>query len=381
MCSCDSKVPAGILSEEEMLDRLRAARRVFLLEPDYKRKYLPLGLAKIATFVKGNGGEVWYGRRFFGPPVDLICTTSLFTYDSARVVETVNHARGVSRTTPILAGGIYASLMPNDMLERTYENAELFLGYSPILDELVPDYSLRWGMEDPWNDFSFTFTSRGCPNHCPYCAVWRIEPKVWMNPRWRDHILPGKPCAMISDNNLSAAPKEHLDEVLAYLERSGKKVVFDNGFDAKHITEEMAVKLARLKYTRTGMRLAFDRIEEDGVVQLAIEKLIAAGVPRTEIMVYALFNFKDTPREALYRLGEIRKFGARPYPQMYTPLNQREEKRKKHFVGRNWTWNLARVFRTYWLMAGIYSKMSFDEYARTQDKVELTIEDWDKLNA
>lgn len=381
MRSCEPLPRESSLTEEELLDRLRAAKRVFLLEPGYGRKYLPLGLAKIATFVKANGGKVWFGRNYFGPPVDLICVSSLFTYDSAKVIRAILRGGSVSRNTPMIVGGIYASLMAQHLQENTDARAEIFTGYSPVLDQLVPDYSLAWGMEDPWNDFSYTFTSRGCPNKCSYCAVWRIEPQTWLNPRWRDHILPSKPCAMISDNNLSSTPDDHLFSVLDYLTATGKKVVFDNGFDAKHITDSMAARLSRLKYTRTGMRLAFDRIDEDEVFHRAVEKLIAAGVPRTEIMVYALFNFKDMPREALYRLGEIHKLGVRPYPTMYTPLNQHEARREKHFVGRYWTWPLVRVFRTYWLMAGIYSKMNFWEYAKTQDKVELGDEDWEKLNA
>jgi hypothetical protein len=33
------------------------AKKVVLLEPVNIRKYIPLGLAKIATYVKGRGGQ------------------------------------------------------------------------------------------------------------------------------------------------------------------------------------------------------------------------------------------------------------------------------------------------------------------------------------
>jgi len=366
----------GVIGEAELLDRLRSAKRVFLLEPQYGRKYLPLGLAKIATFVKQNGGRVWFGRKYLGPPVDLICATSLFTYDSAKVLASLRSAGSVAKDTPIIAGGIYASLMWRHLLSEMGDRVLVFRGFSKVLDELVPDYSLRWGMEKPWPSFSFTFTSRGCPNRCAYCAVWRIEQEPWINPRWRDHILLEKPCAMISDNNLSAAPPEHLYAVLDFLEKTQRKVVFDNGFDVKHITDEMAARLARLRFVRTGMRTAFDRIEEDGTFQIAIERLIAAGVKASDIMVYSLFNYRDKPREAMYRLSQIHRLGAKPYPTMYTPLNQSAPRREEHHVGKHWTWPLVRAFRAYWLFAGVYSKHDFEEWARGQDKIELSEEDW-----
>ncbi len=375
------KTVDGALTEGEMLDRLRSAKRVFLLEPGYTRKYLPLGLAKIATFVKRNGGRVWFGRGYYGPPVDLICVTSLFTYDSAKVVGAIKHASKFAPSTPILVGGVYASLMPKDLKKRIDGRAELFLGYSPTLDQLVPDYSPNWGLEDPWNDFSFTFTSRGCPNKCAYCSVWRIESKPWINPTWRDHILEDRPCAMLSDNNLSSTPADHLNEVLDYLAAKKKKVIFDNGFDVKHIDKEMAAKLGRIRYTRSGMRVAFDRIKEDGVFQDAVEMLKAGGVAKANILAYCLFNFKDTPREALYRMSECNRLGIRPYPQQYTPLDQAVDRRHAKFIGKHWTEPLVKVFRHYWLMAGIYTKQTFEEYAGKQDKVELTMADWDKFNA
>ena len=41
-----------------MIEQIKNAKKVVLLEPPYKRKYIPLGLSKIATMVKNNGGKV-----------------------------------------------------------------------------------------------------------------------------------------------------------------------------------------------------------------------------------------------------------------------------------------------------------------------------------
>jgi len=181
---------------------------------------------------------------------------------------------------------------------------------------------------------------------------------------------------MISDNNLSAAPPEHLEAVIDELVRKGKRVVFDNGFDCKHITDDLVAKVAKLKFYRNGMRLAFDRIEEDGLFQEAVARLRRAGVPKYALMAYVLFNFTDTPREADYRMRECLNVGVRPYPQQFTPLNQTS--REKTYVSKHWTKNLLRNFRFFWLMYGYYSKMTFEQFARTGiSKHPLTEEDWD----
>ncbi len=344
-----------IIPETIMLKMLDDSKSVCLVEPRYKRKYPPLALMKISSYCKKHNIKVGYND--FERKYDLFCVTSLFTYDISKVYDTLEEISFLNPNAKIILGGVCASLMPKEF--ESY-NINIFTGNSLVLDSCVPDYDIDWNIEKPWDDFSFTFTSRGCPNNCAYCSVWRIEPNIALIPNWKEHLDVGKKFAMISDNNLSATPNEHLFPLLDYLSENKIKVVFDNGFDCKHITPEMAKKLARIKYTRTGMRLAFDRIEEDGVFQDAINMLLDAGVAKSNIMIYVLFNFNDNPEEAFYRMSECRRLGIRPYPQQYQPLNWKT--RKKKFIGKHWSKNLLREFRFYWLMAGIYGKLSFSEY-------------------
>ncbi len=372
-----------IISEKEMIGHLKQAKKVLLIEPKYDRKYIPLGLAKISSFVKGNGAEVTYKRVYgsVGKEEDLICITSLFTYDSQKVTDVfrdIYHTLFKTNAT-VIVGGIYASLMP-DTIAKNYPKVKVFKGYSKVLDRTPPDYSIDWGIEEPWDTFSYVFTTRGCPNKCAYCAVWRIEPNIWINPKWKDHIT-DKPNVMISDNNLSSQPIKHIRSVCDYMVQTDKHVVFDNGFDCKHITDELADILSGVKYTRSGMRLAFDRIEEDGIFQQAIMKLINAGVPKNALMAYVLFNFHDRPKDADYRMRECIKLDVRPYPQQYTPLNKTD--RKTRYIGKYWTKNLAKSFRFFWLMAGYYVKMSFEEFVNSDEgkEYQLTKEDWECWNA
>ncbi len=239
-------------------------------------------------------------------------------------------------------------------MPKRFEHVQVFRGYSKTLDACPPVLDLDWGCEDPWNDFSYVFTSRGCPNRCAYCAVWRIEKKPWINPGWRDHINGTRRDVMISDNNISNTGRDHIAAVCEHCVTNKKRVVFDNGLDVKLIDKPMAEILARLRFTRQGMRMAFDRIEEDEEFRRAVGLLRAAGVPKSHMFAYVLFNFRDTPEEANYRARTCVELGVRPYPQQFTPLDCTDRKAKH--IGEHWTPDLVKSFRYFWLMAGIYAK-------------------------
>ena len=363
-----------------MIDQIKKAKKIVLLEPPYKRKYLPLGLAKIATLAKRNGHEVIFQRNYLPQNEDLVCMTSLFTYQSKEVIEEINKVKFLNPNVPIVVGGVYASLMTEHLKKNC--NVDVFSGCSRELDSCPPDYTIDWQIEDKWKDFSFVFTTRGCPNRCAYCAVWKLEPKIWINENWKEHIDLSKPYVMISDNNLSAQPVEHIEEICKFLIANKKKVCFDNGFDCKHITPRLAKLMAQLKFVRSGMRLAFDRIEEDGVFQKAVKMLKEAGVKSDALMAYVLFNFTDTPKEAIYRMEECIKLKVRPYPQCYTPLNSIS--RKIPYIGKYWTDTVRKAFRYFFLMAGFYGKYQFNNWIKLEEeksgKYKFTQKDWDSLN-
>ena len=358
-------------TDAELLPLLDAAQNVLLIEPPWDRRFPPLGLAKIASYVQKRGGRVVYRRGYDGLPYDLICIGTIFTYEYGLVRKALTGIRMLNADVPILLGGPCVSLIPQKFADT---DATIFKGYSPTLDEIPPDLSIDWGLDDEWRDFAFVFTSRGCPNHCAYCAVWRIEKQRWINPNWKAHIAGRKKLA-IFDNNLSACALEHVNDVFNTLEQRKIRVCFDNGFDIKFVTPEMAQRLARLKYANEGMRIAFDRIEEDGDFQRAVRMLLVAGVPKSQIMAYVLFNFTDSPQEADYRMRECHKLGIHPYPQRYMPLSITT--REQRFVGKKWTDNLARAFRFYWLMPGIYRQMDFMRFigSHYNTSFKLTHED------
>lgn len=176
-----------MIDEHAMLQMIKSSKKIVLLEPPYRRKYIPLGLAKIATMAKENGSDIVYQRKYTPKKEDLVCITSLFTYNSPEVLGAIQTVKFMNPNVDILIGGIYASLMPKH-IHKIYPDIKIFTGYSKELDKTPPDYDMDWEIEDKWKKFSFVFTTRGCPNKCAYCAVWRIEPEQWVNPSWKKHI-------------------------------------------------------------------------------------------------------------------------------------------------------------------------------------------------
>jgi hypothetical protein len=363
-----------IIDEATMLHTIAKAKKLCLIEPEWARRYVPLGLAKIDTYAKRKGVKsISYTRIYTESCHDVVCITTLFTFHLQNVLDSIAQVKFFNPKAKIIVGGICASLMP----KRMPEDVMVYCGCSLVLDSCVPDYKYRnWQLEEKWRDFSFLFTERGCPNKCGYCAVWRLEPGVNIIPNWREHIVDEKPCVALLDNNLSAMPMQHIDDVTGYLEERGKGVTIESGLDCKRITPKMASFFARLKLNSDGMRLAFDRIEEDGVFQKACRTLQDAGVNPNNMMAYVLYNFNDTPQEATYRAREVLKLGMRVYPQQYEPLN--ETSRDTRYISKYWSKTLQSVWRDYWLFRGYYATRTFEEYVNSKEcDWVMTPKDWE----
>lgn len=358
-----------IIDEEKMLQMLEGAKNVLLIEPEYPSKYPPLGLAKVKSFLDYHNIKTTFSRKMRYENYDLICITTLFTYYSKYVKDVIRNRGLLHHDTPILVGGVFASMMP-EQFEKVH-NAHVFRGYSKVLDGYKPDYKILYRGGTQADDFSYVFTSRGCVNKCAYCVVWRIEKGMWINDKWQDTIDMSRPNIRIMDNNLSAAASNltHLKSVIDFTVENNKGVSFESGFDCKYITKEMANELSRIKYVNNGMRLAFDRLEEDRIFQNAVNMLKDSGISASgAMMAYVLFNFTDSPKEADYRARQCANLTVRPYVQMYRPLNSLNK--EDQYIGKYWTRRLARAFRNFWLDFFLYKNTTFNEYIHTTECLE-----------
>ena len=194
--------------------------RVLLVEPNYKNKYPPMGLMKISTYHKMLGDEVHFVKGT-NPSIDVevwdrIYVTTLFTFDFAISVKTINHyMRLANDVNSLYVGGIMASLMPDKVIDatgidRSHILTGLFTDTSVVgdnnninVDQLPLDYDILEEIDYkyPAGDNYFAYTTRGCPNHCSFCAVPILEPNFQVT----NNII-----EQISAIDRKYGPKQHL---------------------------------------------------------------------------------------------------------------------------------------------------------------------------
>ena len=259
--------------------------RVLLVEPNYKNKYPPMGLMKISTYHKMLGDEVRFVKGV-DPNVDAavwdrIYITTLFTFDFSISVETILHyMRLVDDVSSLYVGGIMASLMPENIVEatgidRSHILTGLFTDTSVVgdnndinVDQLPLDYDI---LEDvnykyPAGDNYFAYTTRGCPNHCSFCAVPILEPSFHVTNniveqiRAIDQKYGPKQHLLLLDNNVLNTPnlESLVDDLCAAGFGRGAKYVdpgtynivmmrYHNGDRAEFLDKKMIAYLDKFK--------------------------------------------------------------------------------------------------------------------------------------
>jgi len=208
--------------------------RILLVEPEYKNKYPPIGLMKIATyhrnrndiveFYKGNAPYT-YIKLF-----DRIYITSLFTFHYDILIECIKHYQNFIKDKNIFVGGIAASLLSTEIKKETeIENiicGQLInsksIGYDdnvnidtlPLDYDILDDISYKY----PAGDNYFIYTTRGCKRNCNFCAVRILEPTFEttnniVNQVTRiDQLYGSKRNLLLMDNNVLYSNK--LNEII-----------------------------------------------------------------------------------------------------------------------------------------------------------------------
>lgn len=240
-------------------------RNILLLEPNYKNKFPPIGLMKLATyfrlrgdnvvFYKGNLKEflinditgdcveklnqmdssinwklrsnriatyikyrrkadfdkigledsvygillapwVDYYKNYYHkkeylkhPKWDWVGVTTLFTFYWDITIETILFAKGLVKDVKnLMVGGVLASIQPKEIEDATGIKPHCGTLHTPykdidtdnpyIIDELPLDYSILEEIDYEYVDGKafFSYATRGCIRHCPFCAVPILEP-------------------------------------------------------------------------------------------------------------------------------------------------------------------------------------------------------------
>jgi hypothetical protein len=193
-----------------------------------------------------------------------------------------------------------------------------------------------------------TFTSRGCIRRCSFCAVPKIEGDLRELPTW-------EPRPIVCDNNLLACSRRHFDRVIDSL-KPVRAIDFNQGLDARLLTKHHAERLAELDCI---VRLAWDATPSEPLVMAAIERLRAAGFPKSRLRCYVLLGYTDTPADARYRLETLHRLGIKPNPMRYNPLDAMV---RDQYVGEHWTDDLERQYMRYWANLRYTAAVPFDEW-------------------
>jgi len=168
----------------------------------------------------------------------------------------------------------------------------------------------------------YTITSRGCPRRCWFCGVWKKWPTV--NP------MPIHPGWNILDDNLLAAPRDHVEAVFAMLRQYDQKqrVTFTGGLEALSLQEYQVELLANLR-PKPAMFWAYDPGDEFETLERAARLMLAAGFTAAShrLRVYVLVGFpKDTFEEAEKRLNQMLGIGLTPMAMLWDPETASQER-------------------------------------------------------
>lgn len=299
---------------------------ILLVQPTYYTRYPPLGLLKLATYQQLQGDTVELVRGcqpVFSKP-DQINVASLFTYAWEPVHQAVAYYKKAFPHAKLTLGGIYATLMPEHA--KTSGADEIHRGLFEEAEDLLPEYSLV----PQWQRASIVFSHRGCVRNCPYCAVPVLEPKRGPIKSIRHLVYPGHRKVILWDNNTLGMTNWR--DLVAELKEIGLPVDFNQGLDARFITEEVAQELRGLRINP--FRMAYDVPGERKALERAIPALVRAGFRRRRMIIYVLYNFEDSPEEFLDRVKDILEWGVVAYPMRFEPL---KSLKKNQHVGPKWT--------------------------------------------
>ena len=285
-----------------------------------------MGLLKISSYHKHRGDKVEFHdtlREAEHVPAKIYIT-SLFTYSWKPVHEAAAFYRELYPDAEIALGGIYATLMPEHAGLADVDNVHVGLFQS--VERFMPDYSLVPDWES-----SIMFGTRGCIRKCAFCAVPKLEGKVWGPAQSiTDLVKPGHREVTLWDNNVLGVPNWR--DIVDELRELEVKVDFNQGLDARLIDQGVADKLRQLRIEP--VRMAYDIPSERNALMRAIPALESAGFNRRRMHVYTLYNFMDSPDDFLSRVIDLLDWGVVSYPMRYEPLNSLV---KNKYISPHWT--------------------------------------------
>lgn len=148
------------------------------------------------------------------------------------------------------------------------------------IDRMFPDYSIY-----PECDYAIGYLTRGCPNKCRWCVVPKKEGDIKPYRAWEDIVRVDTDKLVLMDNNILAC--QYGIEQLQGLVKSGYRIDFNQGMDARLVDDNIAGILSQLKWIRF-IRFSCDQKSQIEPVKKAIELLGKHRVKPYRIFIYLL---------------------------------------------------------------------------------------------
>ncbi len=318
----------------------------------------PAGLEDVPRYFSRYGISLEWFREDLSnmPKPDAVMVTSLMTYWYPGVQEAIQQTREIFPDTPILLGGIYASLCREHASKQS--GADLVVtgpGEGRVLD-LVADttgLTLTSGFDSEdldtypypafdlqhWIPYVPILTSRGCPFACTYCASHYLNPK-------RMRRSPGlvveeirywhKAHSVVDfafyDDALLVNAENHIVPILEGIMEAGLHVRFHtpNALHVREVTPEIArlMHASGFESIRLGVETAafeerghLDKKITKGEFLRCIQAFKDAGFHENQIGAYILVGL---PGQSISDVADtimaVKSGGALPIMAYYTPI-------------------------------------------------------------
>ena len=165
----------------------------------------------------------------------------------------------------------------------------------------------------------FTITSRGCPNKCWFCSVWRREGAGIRELEINDGYD-------VLDDNLLACSDDHIRRVFDMLARQPQRPKFTGGLEAKILKPWHCERLRELKPER--LYFAYDTPDDLEPLVEAGNMLRAAGFTTAShtLSAYVLCGYpRDTFDGAERRMKQTIDAGFTPMAMLYRDHDGRRD--------------------------------------------------------
>lgn len=274
--------------------------RIGLYDAD-GHKFPNLPLMKISAWHKSKGDSVEFAVPL--AEYDRVYVSRVFGDEYSRFENFCFNAKEI-----VYGGTGFAITIENGREVYTKKN-DKSLPFE--IEHIYPDYSLYSTLT---KNTAYGFLTRGCPNDCGFCIVSKKEGRISKKVADLSEFWRGQSHIKLLDANLLAC-KDKID-LLNQLAKSGAKVDFTQGLDARFITDEVVDLLAGIKIDKA--HFAFDFMKNERAIIKGLQIFQQKCTVRSrEAIVYMLTNYDTTIKDDLYRVNAIRDLGFQPDVRIY----------------------------------------------------------------